>query len=192
MQMTSGISGAVFGTLVETVSLTSEISTEMLNPDDVFFIHQDFFCNTYLTDACHADIWRLLVTVAFVRIVFATVAVFVLIPWVTALAPHGMFTCVGCLALLINLLLLPMSMEQFLPYFVQTHEFRDNCYSINSLFKVETCIKTHKSPAEILLLRLSSKYQYWDLHSCLGKEVSIRTMCTNWHAEIGDRIGSAF
>jgi hypothetical protein len=49
-----------------------------------------------------------LVAVAFVRNVFATVVVFVLTPWVTALGLHGMFTCIGCLALFLNMLVVPM------------------------------------------------------------------------------------
>jgi hypothetical protein len=49
-----------------------------------------------------------LVAVAFVRNVFATIIVFVLTPWVTALSLHGMFTCIGCIALFLNILVVPM------------------------------------------------------------------------------------
>lgn len=37
-----------------------------------------------------------------------SVVVFALTPWVTALGLHGMFTCVGCVALFLNMLVLPM------------------------------------------------------------------------------------
>ena len=49
-----------------------------------------------------------LVSVAFVRNVFATVVVFGLTPWVTALGLHDMFTCIGCIALFLNMLVVPM------------------------------------------------------------------------------------
>jgi hypothetical protein len=36
------------------------------------------------------------------------VVVFALSPWIAALGLHNMFTCVGCLALFLNMLVLPM------------------------------------------------------------------------------------
>jgi hypothetical protein len=49
-----------------------------------------------------------LVAVAFVRNVVATIVAFVLTPWVAALGLHGMFTCVGCIALALDLTVIPM------------------------------------------------------------------------------------
>lgn len=49
-----------------------------------------------------------LVAVAFVRNVFATIVVFVLTPWINSLGLHHMFTSVGCIALGLNLTVIPI------------------------------------------------------------------------------------
>ncbi|CAG8974138.1 hypothetical protein HYALB_00002775 [Hymenoscyphus albidus] len=62
---------------------------------------------TYLSDSYPEILATGLIGLAFVRNVMATIVVFVQDPWTDGLGLHGMFTCIGCMTIGLNLIIIP-------------------------------------------------------------------------------------
>lgn len=62
---------------------------------------------TYLSDSYPEILGDALIGLAFVRNAMATIIVFVQDPWTGAIGLRGMFTCIGCITVGLNLLIIP-------------------------------------------------------------------------------------
>ncbi|KAF4625944.1 hypothetical protein G7Y89_g12217 [Cudoniella acicularis] len=64
---------------------------------------------TYLSDSYREILGDALVGIAFVRNLLAAGVIFAQDPWTDAVGLHGLFTCVGCISIGLNILIIPLT-----------------------------------------------------------------------------------